>query len=149
MKNLIFLAVLLCAALSTRAQDATAEMLALGNAWKTAFERGDAAAVAALYSENVTYVQAEDGSTSTRTRAAVEASLKKTLETTTGTLEFAPNCAGTWLPNGKARFTGDFTQTMTDKTTGQTEVFHGSFDHLAVKENGQWKLCQVQVTPRE
>lgn len=149
MKNLLLIAALLCAALSTRAQDATAEMLALGNAWKAAYEQGDAAAVAAYYAENVTYVKAEDGSTSTRTRAAVEASLKKNFETMSGTIEFAPNCVGTLLPDGKARFTGDFTQTMTDKTTGKAEVFNGTFDHQAVKENGQWKLCQVKVVMKK
>jgi ketosteroid isomerase-like protein len=151
MKNIIFFAALICAALTAprlTAQDLNAEMTALGNAWKAAFERGDATAVAALYTEKVIYVSSKDGSEIIRTRAEVEADMKKTLEAKTGTLEFAPGSTAILLPNGKASFKGDFTQTMTDKKTGEKQVFNGTFDHQAVKENGQWKMCLVKVTPK-
>jgi ketosteroid isomerase-like protein len=149
MKNIILFAALICAALTSpclSAQDLNAEMMALGNAWKAALERGDAAAIAALYTEEVIYVNSKDGSETTRTRAEIEADMKKTLEAKTGTLEFAPGSTATLLPNGKVSIKGEFTQTMTDKKTGEKQVFNGLFDHQVIKENGQWKFCLVKVT---
>jgi ketosteroid isomerase-like protein len=152
MKNILFFAVLICTALTAprlSAQDLNTEMTALGNAWKAALERGDATAIAALYSEKVIYVNSKDGSETTRTRAEIEADMKKTLEAKTGTLEFAPGSTSTLLPDGKASIKGEFTQTMTDKKTGEKQVFNGIFDHQTVKENGQWKFCLVKVTRKE
>ena len=77
------------------------------------------------------------------------AETKETLEAQTGTLEFTPGSTATLLPDGKASFKGAFTQTMTDKKTGEKQVFNGYFDHQAVKENGQWKFCLVKVTLKE
>jgi uncharacterized protein (TIGR02246 family) len=151
MKNIIFFAALLCATLNASrlsAQDLNAEMTALANAWKAAFERGDATTLAALYTEKVVFVNSKDGSEETATRADVEADMKKTLEAMTGTLVITPGSTATLLPDGKANIKGEFTQTMTDKKTGEKQVFNGYFDHQVVKENGQWKFCRVKVTPK-
>jgi uncharacterized protein (TIGR02246 family) len=151
MKNILFFAALLCATLTTpslMAQDLNADMMALANAWKTAFERGDATAVATLYAEKVVFVNSKDGSEETATRADVEADMKKTLEAYTGTLVLVPGSTATLLPDGKVSIKGEFTQTMTDKKTGEKQVFNGLFDHQVVKENGQWKFCLVKVTPK-
>jgi ketosteroid isomerase-like protein len=134
--------------LNAQAQDLNAEMMALANNWKAALERGDATAIAALYAEKVVFVNSENGSEETATRAEVEADMKKTLEAKTGTLELAPGSTATLLPDGKVNIKGEFTQTMTDKKTGEKQVFNGLFDHQVVKENGQWKFCLVKVTPK-
>lgn len=81
MKNIILFAALICAALTSprlAAQDLTTEMTALGNAWKTAFERTETAIAA--HTERVIYVNSKDGSETTETRAEIEADIKKTLE---------------------------------------------------------------------
>lgn len=151
MKPIFLLAMLICAALTSprlAAQDLTTEMMALGNSWKAALERSDATAIAALYTEKVIYVNSKDGSQTTRTRPEIEADMKKALEENTATLEFVPGSTATLLPDGKASFKGEFTQTLTDKKTGEKQVFNGTFDHQAAKENGQWKLCLVKVTPK-
>lgn len=148
MKNFILLAAFLFAAFNTQAQDLNAEMMTLANNWKAALERGDAAAIGTYYTEKVDYVNPKDGSITTRTRAEIEADMKKTLEAMTGTLEFALASTATLLPDGKANVKGEFTQTMTDKKSGEKRIFNGLFDHQVVKENGQWKFCVVKVTPK-
>lgn len=147
MKLALLIAAFFFAASATSAQDLNAEMTALGNAWKTAYERADASALAALYAEQVDFVNAQDGSVTTRTRAEVEARWKKTFETRRGTIEFEGNATAALLPNGKANTQGRFTQTITDSETGETTVFKGRYDHQAVRENGQWKLCLMKVIP--
>lgn len=130
------------------AQDLLAEMMALANAWKAALERGDAAAICTLYTEKVDFINPKDGSITTRTRAEIEAGMKQTLESKTGTLEFVPGSSATLLPDGRVSVKGEFIQTMTDKKTGEKQVFNGLFDHQVVKEGGQWKFCVVKVTPK-
>lgn len=145
MKNFILLAALILAATGVQAQDLNAEMMALGNAWKAAFERGDAAALAATYAERVDFVN-DDGSVSTLTRAEVEADWKKTLAAQAGAIEFADDLSSTLLSDGKASTKGSFTQTMTNKETGESATFKGRYNHQAVKVNGKWLLCSMQVT---
>ncbi len=147
MKNFILLTALFLAAVSAQAQDLSAEMTALGNAWKAAFERGDAAALAAVYAEKVEFVN-DDGSVSTATRAEVEADWAKTFAAQTGTIEFADDLVSTLLSDGKASTKGSFTQIMTDKGTGKSNTFKGFYDHQAVKVDGRWLLSRMKVTPQ-
>lgn len=148
MKNLLFLTAFLYATSNIQAQDLTAEMMGLANTYKAALERGDAKVMAALYAEKMDYVN-PDGSTTTLTHAEIEADFEKNVETHTGTLELAPGCTATLLPNGRANFKGEFTQTSTDKKTGVKESFNGFFEQQWVKEGGQWKLCYVKVIPKK
>jgi uncharacterized protein (TIGR02246 family) len=147
MKSFIFLTALLLAAVSMQAQDISTEIAAVGNAWKNAFERGDAAALAAVYAEKVDFVN-DDGSVSTATRAEVEANWAKTLAGQTGTIEFADDMAVTLLSDGKASTKGSFTQTMTNKETGESTTFKGRYEHQAVKVDGRWLLSRMKVTPQ-
>lgn len=147
MRNALAIAALLWAAFAAQAQNLKAELDAVANAWKAAYERSDASALAAVYAERVDYVSAQDGSITTRTRAEIEANWKKTFETKTGTIEFDDNATTTLLPDGKVNMKGSFTQTITDKTTGEKTVFKGHYDHQAVRENGYWKLCLMKVIP--
>lgn len=147
MKNFILFFAFISFATGIQAQDLNAEMVALGNAWKAAFERGDAAALAALYAERVEFVN-DDGSVSTATRAEVEANWAKTLTAQTGAIEFADDLVSTLLPDGKASTKGSFTQTITDKETGKSTTFKGFYDHQAVKVDGQWLLSRMKVTPK-
>lgn len=145
MKNFILLAALLFTAINIQAQDLNAEMTALGNAWKAAFERGDAAALAATYAERIDFVN-DDGSVSTATRAEVEADWKKTFAAMAGTIEFADDLSSSLLPDGKASTKGSFTQTMANKETGESTTFKGRYDHQAVKVDGRWLLSRMKVT---
>jgi hypothetical protein len=43
---------------------------------------------------------------------------------------------------------GEFTQTTTNLQTGEKKVFNGIYDHQAVKEDGQWKLCRMKSVPK-
>jgi uncharacterized protein (TIGR02246 family) len=147
MKNHLILIALFLAVGSLQAQNLTSEMTALGNAWEAAYERGDAAALAAVYAEKVEFVN-EDGSISTATRADIEANWAKTFAGNTGTIEFADDMTATLLSDGKASTKGSFTQTMTNKETGETETFRGRFDHHAVKVNGRWLLSRMKVMPQ-
>lgn len=147
MKNFILLAAVLLTAFSTQAQDLNAEMVTLGNAWKNAFERGDAAALAATYAERIDFVN-DDGSTGTATRAEVEANWAKTFAAQTGTIEFADDLSSSLLPDGKASTKGSFTQTMINKETGESTTFKGSYDHQAVKVDGRWLLSRMKVIAR-
>jgi uncharacterized protein (TIGR02246 family) len=147
MKNFIFLTAMLLTAVSVQAQDLNAEIAALGSAWKAAFERGNAAALAAVYAEKVDFVN-DDGSVSTATRAEVEADWAKTFAGQTGAIEFADDMAVTLLSDGKASTKGSFTQTMTNKETGESTTFKGRYDHQAVKVDGRWLLSRMKVTPR-
>ncbi|KGE89502.1 MAG: SgcJ/EcaC family oxidoreductase [Phaeodactylibacter xiamenensis] len=147
MKNFILLTALLLTAVSMQAQTIDAEIAALGNAWEAAYERGDAAALAAVYAEKVEIVNA-DGSIRTATRADIEANWAKTFAGNTGTIEFADDMTATLLSDGKASTKGSFTQTMTNKETGETETFRGRFDHHAVKVDGRWLLSRMKVMPQ-
>ncbi len=146
MKNFILLTALLLTAVSMQAQDIDAEIAALGNAWKAAFERGDAAALAAVHAERVDFVN-DDGSVSTVTRAEVEANWARTFAAQTGSIEFADDMVVTLLSDGKASTKGSFTQTMTNKETGETTTFKGRFNHQAVKVDGRWLLSSIEVIP--
>lgn len=147
MKNFLLFIAIFAAATNLQAQNLNAEMTALGSTWEAAYERGDPAALAAVYAEKVEFVNA-DGSVSTATRADIEADWAKTFAGNTGTIEFADDMVATLLSDGKARTKGSFTQTMTNKETGETETFKGRFDHHAVKVNGQWLLSRMKVTPQ-
>ena len=147
MKNFLLLITVFAAAINLQAQDLNAEMTAIGTAWEAAYERGDAAALAAVYAEKVEFVNA-DGSVSTATRADIEANWAKTFAANTGTIEFADDMVATLLSDGKANTKGSFTQTMTNKETGETETFKGRFDHHAVKVDGRWLLSRMKVMPQ-
>jgi ketosteroid isomerase-like protein len=148
MKNLFFIAAFLFAALNIQAQDLNTEMNELGNTWKAALERNDAVALAALHAEKVDIVSAKDGSVKTYTNTEVETNWKKSFETKSYTIEFAATNSS-MLADGKANFKGDFTQTTTDKKTGEKQVFNGTFDHQAVKVGGKWKLCLMKSVPKK
>ncbi len=147
MKNLFFIATFLFATFSLQAQDLNAEHTKLRNAFKAAYESGDATALAALYAEKVDMVSAKDGSVKTYTRAEIEANDKKTFEAKTGSIEFGTGTA-TLLANGKLNMKSEFTQTITDKKTGEKRVINANYDHQAVKEGGQWKLCLMKTIPK-
>ena len=147
MKNFILLTALLLTAVSIKAQTIDAEIAALGNAWEAAYVRGDAAALAAVYAEKVEFVNA-DGRISTATRADIKANWAKTFAANTGTIEFADDMTATLLSDGKVNTKGSFTQTMTNKETGETKTFKSRFDNHAVKVNSRWLLSRMKVMPQ-
>ncbi len=147
MKILSFLTILLLSAFSLQAQDFHADINALGDAWVAAFERGDAAALAATYADEVAFVN-DDGSVSTATRAEIEANWQKTFKTHTGSIELGSDDIITRTDDGKARMQGSFTQTMTNKETGESSTFAGYYDHQAVLVDGTWRFCRMETMTR-
>jgi uncharacterized protein (TIGR02246 family) len=147
MKILSFLTILLLSALSGQAQDFHADVNALGDAWVAAFERGDAAALAATYADEVELIN-DDGSVRTATRAEIEASWQKTFAAYTGSIELGSDDIVTRTDDGKARAQGSFTQTMTDKQTGKSSTFDGYYDHQAVQVDGAWRFCRMKTMAR-
>lgn len=148
MKKITLLAAMLLATLSMFAQDLTAELTAqIGHPWEVAYESSNATALTETYAKEVAYVN-DDGSVSTKTRANILADWKKYFATYTGTMEFVGEMVTKKLPDGKASLSGNFTQTRTNKETGESITFRGLFEHQAVQENGQWKLCHMKVTEK-
>lgn len=149
MKNLLLFAALFLAALSTplRAQDLNAEMNALGQAWKAAYERGDAKALTTLYADQVSFISAKDGSVTTRTRADIEADFQKEFAEGTRTFDFTPGEAMRQA-DGSVRITGSFVRTSTNKMGEKTTV-KATYDHVVVSVKGQWQLSRMKVTPQE
>ena len=148
MKNLSFLFVLLLSVLSLSAQEFHADVNALGDAWVMAFERGDAAALAATYADEVEIVN-DDGSVRTATRAEIEANWQKTFAAYTGSIELGSDQIITQTDDGKARAQGSFTQTMTNQKTGESNTFEGYYDHQAVQVDGQWRFCHMETMAKE
>jgi uncharacterized protein (TIGR02246 family) len=147
MRILSFFAILLLSTLSLQAQELHQEIDALAATWKAAFESSDATALAAIYADEVAFVQ-DDGSVQVATREQVAASWTETFATMSGTIELGSDDIITLLPDGKARAQGSFTQTMTNLETGESNTFEGYYDHQAVQVDGQWRFCRMKVTEK-
>jgi ketosteroid isomerase-like protein len=148
MKTLSFFIVLWLSVLGLSAQDLDAEATALGDAWEAAFERGDVSAMMANYADQVEYV-AEDGSVRALSHAEVKANWEKTFQAYSGSIELNPDVTTTLLSDGKVAMTGTFTQTMTEKESGKTSTFKGSFHHQVIRADGKLLLCRMETRPIE
>lgn len=137
----LFLAVLLFAAFTVpvSAQGLSEEIDALGTSYMAAYNIGDVEALSALYAKEVVFVNAKDGSTNTATREQVKAGLAKDFSKPAGTI----NIKGTGLEvleDGRVLITGTFAIMSGADVDPRTM----SYEHLLVKEDGQWKLCQMK-----
>jgi len=148
MKTFSFFIALILSTLSLQAQEFHQEVIALGNAWEAAYESGDAKALAATYADEVELVQ-EDGSVDIATRDQIAARWAKSFATMSGTLELNSDQIITQLDNGRARMQGSFTQTVTNKETGESSTFEGYYDHQAVQVDGQWRFCRMETMAKE
>jgi ketosteroid isomerase-like protein len=134
-------AILLFAAFTApvAAQNLSEEIDALGMSYMVAYNMGDAEALSALYAKEVVFVNAKDGSTNTATREQVKAGLVKDFSKPAGSI----NIKGTGFevqPDGRIRITGTFSILSGSDANPPTM----SYEHLLVKEDGQWKLCQMK-----
>jgi ketosteroid isomerase-like protein len=144
MKHILFLAAFCCAAsLQAQTQDLKAEMQTYANTWAAAHNRADAPALAAMHSDKVVFVSPKDGTTSTQTRQEIEADFVKSFSTEDSQIEIVISGAEP-QPGDKVRITGSFSSKVTNKKTGEKTAYNGTFDHLVVKEKGQWKLFQMK-----
>lgn len=128
------------------AQDLTREVSALAKSWQEAYNRSDAAALGALYASEVTYVNSKDGSTSMQTKAQIEEQYKGEFTKTSGQIDIQVSGVSA-LPDGKVTLSGTFSGVSTNKETGEKTAFSGTYNHTAVKEDGQWKLSVLKVVP--
>jgi|GEM_PF-694761 len=124
------------------------EMVALAKAWQEAYNRGDAETLATMYADNVVFVNPTDGTTSTTTKDAIKASFVKGFSEYTMYNEIKVTTAAL-QPDGKVNIKGTFSGYDIDKKTGEKIPDGGTYNHLVVKENGQWKLCQMSVVPNK
>jgi uncharacterized protein (TIGR02246 family) len=124
------------------------EMVALAKAWQDAYNRGDAETLATMYANNVVFVNPADGTTNTTTKDAIKASLVKGFSEFTMYNEIKVISA-VLQPDGKVNIKGTFSGYDTNKKTGEKIPDGGTFSHLVVKENGQWKLSQMSVVPNK
>ncbi|MBK9335114.1 MAG: nuclear transport factor 2 family protein [Lewinellaceae bacterium] len=137
----LLLATLLFAAFAkpVAAQDLAQEIDALGTSYMMAFNKGDAEELSALYAKEIVFVNAKDGSTSTATREQIKASFVKDFSKPAGSI----NIKGTGfevLPDGKVKITGTFS-ILSGSDANPADM---SYENLLVKEDGQWKLCQLK-----
>ena len=145
MRNILLLVAFFCAAFTAplSAQDLNAELTAFGKAWQEANNRGDAEGLSTMYTDEVVMVNAKDGSKTTVTKAQIKARDTQNFGESDNQITIV-NDKTEALSDGKVRIVGTFSGVMTNKKSGEKSNFSGSYDHLAVKEGGQWKLCQMK-----
>jgi hypothetical protein len=99
-----------------------------------------------MHADKVVFVN-PNGTTATQTRQEIEADFVKSFSVSDNKMEIVVSAAEP-QPGDKARITGSYSGSVTDKKTGEKIVYAGTFDHLAVKENGQWKVFQMKSVPK-
>ena len=149
MKHLLFFAAFYVAAgtPTLQAQDLKAEMQSVAKAFEAANNQGDVEKLNTMYTNEVVMIDAESGGKSTVTRAQIKEQDTKNFSERTDQISIVVEIAEA-LPDGKARVAGTVTGTWTDKKTGAKTNYAGAYDHVAVKEGGQWKLCQMKFMPK-
>lgn len=149
MKHLLFFVAFYAAAGTPTlyAQDLKAEMQALARSFEAATNKGDAETLNTMYTNEVVMIDAQTGDKSTVTKAQIKAQDIKNFSERTDQMSIVVDLAEL-LPDGKVRITGSVTGTATDKKTGAKMDYSGAYDHLLLKEGGQWKLCQMKFMPK-
>lgn len=145
MQFALFLGAFLFAANHTllTAQDLSAEVSNLAKAYTDAYNKGDVEALGAMHAAEVTFVNSTDGSTSTSTRDQVKANFVK--EFSEADKKIAINNAGFEAQrDGTVRINGTFTVMSTNRKSSETTTVSRSYDHVLVKDAGQWKLSRMK-----
>lgn len=145
MQFMLFLGAFLFAANHTllTAQDLSAEVGNLVKSYTEAYNKADVEALGAMYAAEVTVVNSTDGSTSTSTRDQVKANFVK--DFSEADQKIAINNAGFEAQrDGTVRINGTFTVVSTNKKSGESITASRSYDHVLVKDAGQWKLSRMK-----
>ncbi len=125
------------------AQDAKKEMKAFAKAWEDAYNQGNTALLTSMYMDEATSVNVADGSTKTITRQERKADFAKSFKESKEKISIKVDNAET-LPDGQVKLTGTYSGSSMNKATGEKEKWTGSYEHIAVKHKGKWKLVQTK-----
>jgi uncharacterized protein (TIGR02246 family) len=146
MFELLFLALLFTAfATPTLAQDTKKEVEAFAKQFQDTYNKADHAGLAKLCAKEVV-VTNPDGTATTLTNVQMGENYAKgfanaDLQITITVGEI------TTLPDGKVKVIGTTTLMVVDKKTGEKRTQKTTYENVAVKENGEWKLCAIKQTP--
>jgi uncharacterized protein (TIGR02246 family) len=130
-----------------QAQNQQKEVADFAATFQAAYNKGDAAALTKLFAEKVE-VTNPDGTTVTRTNGQMGESYAKAFAAYDLKTDIVVGEI-TALPDGKTRVTGTYATAGTNKTTGEKMTQKGTYDHVAVKENGQWRICHLKLIPEK
>lgn len=127
------------------AQDIEQEVAAFTQKWQTAYDRADIATLSTMYANEVTSLNS-DGSTTTLSKAQIEAGLKNDFTTfnTESTIKLNRMIAQV---GGKVKVYGQYSINRIAKSNGEKSNVSGKFEHFVVREGSQWKLCQLNMMP--
>ena len=141
--SVLFAAFLAAFTTPLSAQNIEQEIVDFATNWQATYNRGDHTALAAMYTDEVTGFN-PDGTTYTSTKeqigAGFEIGFKKYVAHTEIKLMRIMAQA-----DGKVAVSGTYSNTDTSIKTGQKTIESGKFEHVAVKEGGVWKLCQMKL----
>ncbi len=127
------------------AQNIEQEISDLAQQWQAAFNRADATVLGAMYTDKV-IIHNDDGTTTTISKADIEASFandfkENTLRTEVTVMRMMAQAGG------KVTISGNFSNTGSNKKTGEAISQSGEYEHVVVQEAGVWKLCELKVMP--
>ena len=125
------------------AQDAKKEMKAFAKAWEDAYNEGNTTVLTGMYTDEATSVNATDGTTKTITRKERRDEFIKTFKESKEKISVKVVGAET-LPDGQVKLTGTYSGSSVNKKSGEKTKWSGSFEHIAVKQKGKWKLTQTK-----
>lgn len=149
MKNFLFLATLFTVGFAAPlgAQDLKAELQALAQAFQEANNRGDAETLNTMYTDEVVMVNPRDGSKSTITRAQIKAQDVQNFGQVNDQMNIVVDSVES-QPDGRVMVKGSVTGVLVNKKTGEKTNYSGSYEHLVVKADGRWKLCEMKFLPQ-
>jgi len=144
--TLLFAAFFAAFAAPLAAQNIEQEISDLAQQWQAAFNRADATVLGSMYTDKV-IIHNDDGTTTTTiSKADIEASFandfkENTLRTEVTVMRMMAQAGG------KVTISGNFSNTGSNKKTGEAISQSGKYEHVVVQEAGVWKLCELKVMP--
>ena len=147
MKHLFFSTLFLLGASlpALQAQDLKAQQIAFFKAFEDATNRSDVDALNALYSDEVTFLNGQDGSRSLKMNRQQlrEADVKQFSEIDDRMTMVIETVEA--LADGKVKTGGTFSGVNTNKKTGLQNNYSAVFEAITAMENGQWRLLQIKT----
>lgn len=125
--------------------DLTNQMTAFTKSWQDAYNKGDNAALKAMYANDVMMVNS-DGTTTRMTRDQIGENFSTDFGKYKTQTEVKYGNA-VLQPDGTVRLTGTYTTTHLDNKTGVKKTETGNYDHILVNKDGTWQFTQTRLTP--
>ena len=143
--SLLVAAFFALATMPLTAQDTEQELSAFAQKWQEAFNRGDHATLATMYTQEVVFLNA-DGTTNKVSSEQIGAQFEQDFKAATSEIDIKLTRMMS-QPGGKVKISGTFSTKNTDSKSGETSDTNGTFNHEVVKEGNHWKLCQISISP--